>query len=243
MQAVLYIAHGSRIQEACNQARSFINKCIQQISVPIQEICFLELASPSIEEGFARCIEQGATKIAVVPVLLLSAGHAKKDIPNKLKEMNNRFPHVEISYGRPFGVHHKIVDVIMERIREQQVAIHHDAMVLLVGRGSSDPQVKQDLGEIASLLQRRYPFKRIETCFLAAAEPSFEEGLELAKTYDHKQVFIIPYLLFTGVLMNQMKNTIRKLSNSNQQFILCTYLGYHPYLRDVVNERVQEQME
>ena len=47
------------------------------IDVPIQEICFLELAAPSMDEGITKCVERGATKIAVVPILLLTAAPCK----------------------------------------------------------------------------------------------------------------------------------------------------------------------
>ncbi|WP_408006449.1 sirohydrochlorin chelatase [Pseudalkalibacillus sp. A8] len=241
MQAILYIGHGSRVEEARNQAARFMQQSMEHQSVPIQEISFLELAHPTIEEGFQRCLERGATRIAVVPVLLLTAGHAKTDIPLELERLQMRWPDVQITYGRPFGVHMGIIDILVERIYEQQQPVN-DAMVLLVGRGSSDPDVKRDLRKIADLLHEKYPFKRVETSFLAAAEPSFEKGLELAEQFGHKQVFVVPYLLFTGILMKSMEKTIRKMIPADQEFILCKYLGYHPNLQKVVSERTLETL-
>ncbi len=241
MQAILYIGHGSRIEEARNQAARFMEQSMEHESAQIQEISFLELAHPTIEEGFQRCIERGATRIAVVPVLLLTAGHAKTDIPLELERLQKRWRGVHITYGRPFGVHSGIIDVLNERIHEQRQPVD-DAMVLLVGRGSSDPDVKRDLREIADLLQDRFPFKRVDTSFLAATEPSFEEGLKLAGQSGHRQVFVVPYLLFTGILMKSMEKTIRNLTPVDQEFILCKYLGYHPNLQKVVYERTLETL-
>ncbi len=240
MQAVLYVGHGSRVKEARDQAARFMEESMGNNTEPIQEISFLELSHPTIEEGVRRCVERGATRIAVVPVLLLTAVHAKEDIPYELDRLKKRYPNIPMSYGRPFGVHSKIVDILMERIYDQDVVINDDAMVLLVGRGSSDPDVKRDLQEIANQLHAKYPFKRVETCYLAAAKPSFEEGIDQVKQYGHQQVFVVPYLLFTGILMKSMEKTIRKLSAPNQEFILCEYLGYHPNLQEVVFERTTE---
>ena len=57
-QAVLYVCHGSRVKEACDEAVAFISRCQKHIGVNLHEICFLELVSPSIEEGFLSCVKQ-----------------------------------------------------------------------------------------------------------------------------------------------------------------------------------------
>ncbi|MEM5594965.1 CbiX/SirB N-terminal domain-containing protein [Niallia circulans] len=79
MEAILYICHGSRVKEASEQAVSFIEKCMKINGFKgIQEYSFLELSDPSIEEGFQKCVEKGASTIYIIPVLLLTAAHAKK---------------------------------------------------------------------------------------------------------------------------------------------------------------------
>lgn len=89
MQAILYIAHGSRVKEGVEQAVNFLQGVQQEVTVPIQEICFLELATPTIAEGIASCIRKGATAIAVMPILLLAAQHAKHDIPKEMAKAQN----------------------------------------------------------------------------------------------------------------------------------------------------------
>jgi sirohydrochlorin ferrochelatase len=115
--------------------------------------------------------------------------------------------------------------------------------VLLIGRGSSDSAVKRDLSQIARLFEKKYPFANVDVCFLYGAKPSFEEALEKLGNNDYKQVFIIPYLLFTGILMNGIKKKIAQQSSDEQQIILCENLGYHNYIQDVLVERVNELLE
>lgn len=239
MQAVLYVCHGSRVKEACEQARFFVTQCMEKVDAPIQEVCFLELAEPSIAEGFAACVEKGATHIAVVPVLLLTAAHAKEDIPQELQAVQREYPHIAVTYGQPFGVHEQIIPILLERIKQERIG--EDAMVLLVGRGSSDPDVKRDMRQIADLLQAFYPFQKVDICFLAAVDPNFEEGLAKSLTYGYKQVFVVPYLLFTGILMKGMERTIRRFGR--EELILCSYLGYHPNLQNVLAERAAEAIK
>ena len=82
-------------------------------------------------------------------------------------------------------------------------------MVLLVGRGSSDPDVKRDLTRIGKCLKQRCIIKHVEVCFLTAAEPSFQEGLEGSNESGAEQVFVIPYLFFTGILMKKIEKYIK----------------------------------
>jgi len=240
MQAVLYVAHGSRIKAGVEEAIQFIKSSQAMIDVPIQEICFLELVAPSMDEGITKCVERGATKIAVVPILLLTAAHANEDIPFEIEVGKIMYPDIEFTYGKAFGIHPKIVDSLYDRIVEQQVAIAKDAQILIVGRGGSDPAVKNDLNEIAQLLANKYSFNKVSVCFLYGAEPHFDEALLQLQNAPQKQVFIIPYLLFSGVLMNGIEKKIVKQSTTGQQIILCENLGYHKYVQDVLVERVKE---
>jgi sirohydrochlorin ferrochelatase len=76
---------------------------------------------------------------------------------------------------------------------------------------------------------------------LTAATPSFGEALEYAEEYPSNQVFIIPYLLFTGLLMQSIENSLKKIQKTRRQkFILCRYLGYHPKIEQAISERIHE---
>ncbi|WP_078546813.1 sirohydrochlorin chelatase [Litchfieldia alkalitelluris] len=242
MEALLYICHGSRIPKASEEAKAFIEKCMEKLyaTFPLQEACFLELAEPSIEEAFSRCVEKGATKISALPILLLTAGHAKSDIPEELIKMKQKYPQVTIQYGRPIGVHPQMIDIVSERIQDTGVAVTEDSSILLVGRGASDPEVQRDFSELARLLSTKMQ-TQVETCYLAACEPSFEEGLIRAQQSSKKRIFVVPYLLFTGILMKTMEKKIKEINKDNsKEFILCNYLGYHQILEEVIVTRMLE---
>ncbi|MFL6556918.1 MAG: sirohydrochlorin chelatase, partial [Bacillus sp. (in: firmicutes)] len=104
MRGILYIGHGTRSKEGAAEANSFIHRVMERIDVSIQEMSFLELTEPSIEEGFRRCVIRGATEITVIPLFLLSAGHIKEDIPQALTSLQKRFPNIEVKIRNPFGV-------------------------------------------------------------------------------------------------------------------------------------------
>ncbi|WP_324729009.1 sirohydrochlorin chelatase [Lysinibacillus fusiformis] len=236
MQAILYIAHGSRVKAGTDQAIAFLQGVQQEVHVSIQEICFLELATPTIAEGIANCVRQGATMIAVMPILLLAAQHAKQDIPREIAEAQKLYPHIQFSYGEPLGIHERIIDTLQARILEKQQP-NCEASVLLIGRGSSDPTVKRDLAEIATRLRMKYNYQTVDTCFLYGMGPSFDDWLQQEKKGQH-QVFIVPYLLFTGILRQSITKRLQGLSNNNM--MLCESLGYDVNVKKVLVERIDE---
>jgi sirohydrochlorin ferrochelatase len=239
MQAILYVCHGSRVAKARAEAGDFVKRCKANIDVPIQELCFIELAYPDIITGIDICVQKGATRIVVLPILLLSAGHAKHDIPEAIRQAKQRHPHLEIVLGKPFGVHETMIDIVVDRIKEQAVPLDHESMILLIGRGSSDPDTKRDIAAIAKLLQERTNVPRVDICFLAAIRPTLEDGLYEASCSSYKKIFVVPYLLFTGVLMKTIEKKLRSFQSSYKQWILCNYLGYHPFLQNMMKENAE----
>ncbi|EPR29416.1 Sirohydrochlorin cobaltochelatase [Geobacillus sp. WSUCF1] len=238
MEAVLYVSHGSRIAAARHEAARFVEQCRRVIDIPIQELCFVELAEPDIVTGVDRCVAQGATRVIVVPLLLLSAGHAKHDIPAALDIARRRHPSVDILCGAPFGVHEAMIDIVIDRISEQSAPLDGESMILLVGRGSSDPDTKRDMSAIAALLKEKTNVPHVDVCFLAAIRPTLDEGLQRAHASAYRRVFVVPYLLFTGVLMKTIERKLQGFSVSDKEWHLCSYLGDHPRLVLLIQQQV-----
>ena len=254
MQAILYIGHGSRVQEGNDELSAFVEKAkAKHPQISIQECCFLELAEPTIAEGVEACIRQGATHIAVVPVLLLTAMHAKVDIPREIDRMKVAYPDVAFSYGRPIGVESSVIKIVKDRLRDAglQMTDHRpiyaerqDVTILLVGRGSSDPDATSDLMKISRLVWEYTPVTDVEVCFIAATHPNVDEGLVRANRLPNEKVYVVPYLLFTGVLMEELQEKLDEWSKQTEkEFVLCNYLGFDDQLVDMLAKRVQEVLE
>lgn len=237
-QAVLYVCHGSRVKKARDEAVAFITRCQKHIHADIHEICFLERVDPSIEEGFSACVKQGATHIAVVPLLLLTAVHAKEDIPDEIEKASKKYPTVQITYGKPLGVHQKMAESVLERVYEQQINVSTSSVIVLIGRGSSDPAVVKDLTAVAALVKKQSGIEDIRTCYLTAATPRFDETLAELAHCKGKDIFFVPYLLFTGLLMKEIEEKVMQARKQNEQISLCRYLGYDEKVEAVFTERV-----
>ncbi|MCI4130225.1 sirohydrochlorin chelatase, partial [Bacillus haynesii] len=81
-------------------------------------------------------------------LLLLTAAHAKHDIPEEIARAASRYPSVRVSYGKPIGIDEEVVKAVYHRMKDISVP-YENARVVLIGRGSSDPDVKRDVTGIA----------------------------------------------------------------------------------------------
>ncbi|WP_337019675.1 sirohydrochlorin chelatase [Oceanobacillus massiliensis] len=222
MQGILYVSHGSRVMEATAEASAFIQSVKNQVNVAHQEICFLELSEPTVAQGIDLLIEQGASRISIVPVLLLGAGHYFKDIPAEVNKIRRKYPRVQFTYGEPLGIQERITDVLAARINETDVPIEPDAKVLLVGRGSRNPQTKRDIEQVTADLQQKMNIP-VDACYLAACEPSFETEFQTSLRESHAQLFIVPYLWFTGVLMQFLETRVAE-SKKKKTCVIFFYI-------------------
>ncbi|MDZ4482536.1 sirohydrochlorin chelatase [Bacillus cereus] len=240
MKAVLYICHGSRLKTAKEEAIQFITSCMSRIEATIQEVCFLELANPSIEDGFRTCVKRGATEIIAIPVFLLAAGHVKKDIPFELEKLTNQFSNVKVTYGNPFGVSETLVKSVYSGSGIEQED-KNEVTLLLVARGSSDPEVLRDINWIASLFQTKEKVKKVEVCYLAAAEPKFEEKLKEVVERKEKNIVVLPYLLFTGLLMKHIEKEVRQYEV--EEIKISPYLGKNEAFQDMLIQKTTELLK
>ncbi|ULT59225.1 sirohydrochlorin chelatase [Neobacillus drentensis] len=240
MKAILYIGHGTRSKKGADEARAFIARVSERVDVTIQEISFLELTEPSIQEGFRRCVERGAAEVTVVPLFLLAAGHIKQDIPNVLEDLSVEYPNVLIDVKDPFGVQGKILDAVAELARETVGTVELEDRVLIVGRGSSDPATLADFGLIADGVKERLGITGVSVCYLAAAEPRFLEGLAAVMDDAEGKVIVIPYLLFSGLLIAEVTAEIRKWTKLGREIYHTGILSEHRVIEDIVVERATE---
>ncbi|WP_058306917.1 sirohydrochlorin chelatase [Gracilibacillus massiliensis] len=239
MEAVIYICHGSRLHKSKIESYALIDKVKKGVDIPLQETCFLELQEPTLAEAVSKVIEKGATKVIIMPILLLTAGHAKKDIPNMIDKEREKYPEIDFIYGRAIEVDAKMVEILIDRISTCTSEVEQYDL-LLVGRGSSDRSAVEDTEKIVQHLKEHYPNNKIEKCFLAASEPKFE-ALLLEKVKDNKSVLILPYLLFTGLLDKGIKEYIEQLDlQAGQKILLADYLGHHQNVSEVLISRVAE---
>ena len=116
--AILLMGHGSRVAEANDALRIIADQVRQQGGFEIVEVSFRELHSPDIQAGIDRCVEQGAERVLLYPYFLFAGAHVLEDLPDEMAQAKKRYPELELTMGRPLGVHPKLGEIVCDRVAE-----------------------------------------------------------------------------------------------------------------------------
>ncbi|MBY0230304.1 MAG: sirohydrochlorin cobaltochelatase [Gemmataceae bacterium] len=116
MDAILLIAHGSRLAEANDDLRR-VAEMLRERGHPLVVAAYLELAEPGMVEGGRECVARGATRVAMAPWFLSAGTHVRRDLSAARDALAREFPAVAFVLAEPLGTHGKMVDVVEERVR------------------------------------------------------------------------------------------------------------------------------
>ncbi len=248
VDCVLLVGHGSREPSGNEEFLRFCESARPHLGPEPIETCFIELAEPLVTESLDRCVARGARRIVVLPVILLAAGHVKVELPHELDEAKERHPGVKFCYGRHIGLDPLVLDILRERLAElegQAAWPVDDTAVLLVGRGSSDPDANSDLLKLSRLLWEGRRYSWVEACFIGVTKPSLPEGLARCVALGAKRIIVLPYFLFTGVLIPRIHRLVAEFVETypGVEIRVADYLNAHSNLFKVLGERKREAVD
>ena len=239
--------HGSRNRQAVSEfARLAEGLRLRLPAVPV-EYGYLEFARPILRDGLESLRQQGVSQVLAVPGMLFAAGHAKNDIPSVLNTYAAETG-LRIDYGRELGIDLKMIQAAAARIREALQAAGdgpaslHDAVLVVVGRGSSDPDANSNVSKVTRMLVEGMGFGWGETLYSGVTFPLVEPGLRHVVKLGFRRVVVFPYFLFSGVLVSRILQHTDRVAADHPElaFIRASYLGDHPLVIDTFRERVEE---
>jgi len=221
--------------------------------VPV-EYGYLEFARPILRDGLESLRAQGVKRVLAVPGMLFAAGHAKNDIPSVLNTYSAETG-LRIDYGRELGVDLSMIQAAGARIREALDASDaaaagrgeapvplSDTLLVVVGRGSSDPDANSNVSKVARMLVEGFGFGWGETVYSGVTFPLVEPGLRHAVKLGFRRIVVFPYFLFSGVLVSRIRQHTQLVAADHPEleFVDASYLGDHPLVINTFLERVQE---
>jgi sirohydrochlorin cobaltochelatase len=247
---ILLVGHGSRRPAAVDEFNQFADDLSAAIAQPVQ-VCFLELAAPNMATGMsaaAQAVGDGG-QVVVVPVFLGAANHEKNDVAAAIQWARQRFPSVTFRYGTPLGPHTRLVELLDLRVRQALTEAACDALppedsaIVVIGRGSSDPDSNSEVARLAHLLFEQRPYRLVTYAFQAVARPTMEEVLRQCRLLNAPQVVLVPYVLFTGRVYEDILAVGECGRAAGLRVVTATYLAPHPHLVEVAHQRLQEALE
>lgn len=248
--AVMVCGHGSRDEAAVREFESVARGLRDRLPQYDVDYGFLEFATPIIRAGLDALRARGATRILAVPGMLFAAGHAKNDIPSVLNAYQARHDGVEILYGRELGIDPKMIRAAGDRIEEALRAAgggvpREETLLMVVGRGASDPDANSNVAKITRLLWEGLGFGWAQTAYSGVTFPLVEPGLEHAARLGYRRIVVFPYFLFTGILVNRIYDHADRVAARHPgiEFIKAGYLNDHPLVLDTFAERVHDILD
>jgi sirohydrochlorin cobaltochelatase len=242
---LLLIGHGTRDPNGLAEFAETVRLVASQVSPAAVEPAFLELASPTIAEGWERLVAHGVRRIVAAPLLLFAAGHARQDIPAALRAAAARHPQLEWRQAEPLGCHPALLELSAQRFQDavqDAGCAANRCRLIVVGRGSHDPQATGETARYAELLAERVGVCGVRVCFLAMAEPRLPDVLAEAASAgnDSDPIVVQPHLLFQGELLGEIQKRVREWSAAvpTKRWLVTRHLGPAPQVAAAVRERV-----
>lgn len=248
MNALMLCGHGSRDQGAVDEFRQLAEKMARRLPDWTVDYGYLEFARPIIRDGLDRLRQSGAGTVLALPGMLFAAGHAKNDIPSVLNTYA-RANGIEIRYGRDLGIDPKMVRAAGARVREALLAAGwrdgaplHDTMLVVVGRGASDPDANSNVSKMMRLIWEGLGFGWGETAYSGVTFPLVEPALEHAARLGYRRIVVFPYFLFTGILVQRIYDYTDMVAARHPEieFIKASYLGDHDLVVETFVDRLDE---
>ncbi|MFE7234513.1 sirohydrochlorin chelatase [Streptomyces sp. NPDC057596] len=246
--ALLIAGHGTRDDAGAEAFRDFVRELgRRRPELPVAG-GFIELSPPPLGEAVAELVERGVRRFAAVPLMLVSAGHAKGDIPAALAREKERHPGISYTYGRPLGPHPALLRVLERRLEEAlegTAGERSDVTVLLVGRGSTDPDANAEVHKAARLLWEGRGYAGVETAFVSLAAPDVPSGLDRCAKLGARRIVVLPYFLFTGILPDRVRRQTADWAATHPETDVrsADVIGPEPELLDLVLERYEEAVK
>ncbi len=114
-------------------------------------------------------------------------------------------------------------------------------LLLVVGRGSSDPDANADLCKMARLIAEGRGLLHVEPTFIGVTSPRVEASLELVARMRPERLVVLPYLLFAGRLVSRLSEDVAAFASRHPwiRTAVAPHLGVDERLLAVLDERIQ----
>jgi sirohydrochlorin cobaltochelatase len=247
--ALLLAAHGTTDQAGVDAFAALAARVGQLAAADGTRVAggFIELSAPALRDAVSSLVNGHPTAMVAVPLMLSAAGHAKGDIPAALAREQVRHPGLSWTYGRPLGPHLVLLELLAARIAA--VSGSTAPAVLLVGRGSTDPDANADVVKTARLLWEGRDYPLAETAFVSLARPDVAEGLERCRLLcaglgGARRIVVARYFLFPGVLPDRVADQAAAYAAAHPELeIQCAdVLGDCDEIAALVYERYREAL-
>lgn len=204
---VLVVGHGSRAPGANQDFEALVRVYAERHPELVVAHAYVELAEPALGPALVA-LGQRCSRVVVLPLFLFAAGHVKNDLPIALSEARRVLPGTEFIAAEALGVHAELVALARERLDATGTPEPDKTAVLVVGRGSSDPDANGDFCKLVRLIGEGQSYAAVLPAFMGITTPRVDAGLETLARARPESIVVLPYLLFAGRLIEKLEEQV-----------------------------------
>lgn len=117
---IVVLGHGSRFPQGREVVAKTAERYQAQHPTLVVRWGFVEMAEPQLEDVLAALVQEGMTKIIVVPLFLSFGHHIAEDLPRRVAAAAKRYPNVNLITTGHIGADPMLCDIIQARIDEAE---------------------------------------------------------------------------------------------------------------------------
>ncbi len=116
--------------------------------------------------------------------------------------------------------------------------------LLLIDRGSREPEAKEELAQLCTMIRDESEYAYVDHCFLEVIPPYIEEGINKCISSNVDSITVMPYFLYPGMkLKDSVKKTARICYDRKLKVVITKPLSYHTTLESLIRDRIHTARE
>lgn len=244
-KGILLCGHGSRRKTGTDEFKALIAILKERYSDYEVDYGFLEFNHPLYEAAVERMYQKGVREIYALPVILFAGSHAKNDIPYELNTIQTYYDDLTIKMGKHLGVNSFILElsrkILLEKEAEVSPINRKETCLVVVGRGTTDPDANSDVHKLCSMLWEGMGYGFATVAYSGTAYPNIKEALPMMEKLGFKRTLVIPFFFFTGVLIERIYETVEEFDKTAEgEYIHTRPFGSDELILKAFDERLHE---
>ena len=221
---LILTAHGSADPRSAAVTRAVAEQVRRQRPGLDVRVAFCEKNSPNLRDVL-RTVPSPAV---VTPLLLASAYHARVDIPAMIDEAG-----ADVLQADTLGEDPRLVEVMRERLAEQDVSDHDPELgVLVVAVGASRAEANARTATLAQTLAEGTRWAGVHVGYATGPRPSVTDGIELLRHRGARRIVLAPWFIAPGRITDRVAEVASAAAAS-----MAEPLGAHPLMAQTVLDR------
>jgi sirohydrochlorin ferrochelatase len=204
MATVILTSHGTDDAVGATLIRGLVAAVAEALPEHRVLEAFVDVQEPSLEQVLgSELAENLSGQVLVVPLLLGTGYHVRKDMADAIRSAVDEYPSADIRLSPALNNEPEVLQLLVRRVLEVCAEPSANDLIVLATAGSSDAEAVERVKELhqdfALLLAEVAPKAQSELGFLSAADPRLKDLVPKLKFKNpRKNVVVATHLLAPG---------------------------------------------